>query len=146
MLWATENLLGTWRAGVPYGDRNGSRIDGVLLLTNQRLIFQLIRLFQEWCQSLCNGLQVVNAMYLSDVYISVLRDMVSTQPVGKYRVEMGWWRIRSGQTQMRRGLIDHSAACLLMMYTPRYLRLIRILSAEGRERCGGDDAAVSAFS
>jgi len=58
MLWATENLLGTWRAGMPYGDRNGPR---------------------------------------TDVYISALHDMVSMQTVGKYRVEMRWWRIRSGR-------------------------------------------------
>lgn len=85
-------------------------------------------------------------MYLLEVYISALRDMVSMQPVGKYRVEMRWQRMRSGQAQMRQGLIDHAAVCLLMKHTPRYLRPIRISPAEERERCGGDDAAVSAFS
>jgi hypothetical protein len=88
-LWNGENLLGSWKASIAVGDSVVTRNSGKLLLTNQRLIFDPLKLFDAGNGILGTSFKITNVILSVDANFTLLRDINSVQASGNSRVELG---------------------------------------------------------
>jgi hypothetical protein len=90
-LWKHERLLATWPAGIPWGEKGpASRVGGTLLLTDQRLIFELLEIHGDPVI-----VQITDAVVSLTSHYVALADIAAIFAIGKYpRIQVD---LRNGQ-------------------------------------------------